>query len=219
MHSTSQDITIAGPTGALEACFHLTDTHNTNPWIMVICHPHPLYGGTMDNKVVTTLVKAGNELGMHALRFNYRRVGHSEGKFGNAIGECDDLQAVIHWLETQYLHFRLVLCGFSFGAYIAAKVTADRGDVKALLTIAPAVLHYDFNGLDTIHCPWFLIQGDADEVVPPQSVYDWLEKTSQTVQRIDFPAAGHFFHGRLVELRETVKTCFTPIVQGESRAD
>ena len=78
-----------------------------------------------------------------------------------------------------------------------------------------AVLHYDFSGLAQIHCPWWLIQGDADEVVPPQSVYDWLATTKQSVVRLDFAGAGHFFHGRLVELKASVKECFALTLQSE----
>jgi alpha/beta superfamily hydrolase len=218
MITTTENLSIPGPAGTLEGCLHHKAAPNAiAPWTLVICHPHPLYGGTMDNKVVTTIAKAGVELGLQVLRFNYRGVGHSGGAFADAIGECEDLQAVIVFLKQQHPDLRLILCGFSFGAYIVTKVTADRQDVKGLLTVAPAVLHYDFNGLAQVKCPWFLIQGDADEVVPPQSVYDWLAKTTQSVKRIDFAGAGHFFHGRLVELKSVVKECFASILKSESR--
>lgn len=217
MITTTENLSILGPAGALEACLHHKAASNAiAPWTLVICHPHPLYGGTMDNKVVTTIAKAGVELEMQVLRFNYRGVGQSSGTFADAIGECEDLQAVIAFLKQQHPDLRLVLCGFSFGAYIAAKVTADTPDVKGLLTVSPAVLHYDFNRLAQVNCPWFLIQGDADEVVPPQSVYDWLLKTKQKVARIDFVGAGHFFHGRLVELKASVKECFASILQSQN---
>jgi alpha/beta superfamily hydrolase len=214
--STLENIFIPGPAGALEARLHNRAAATISaPWTLVICHPHPLYGGTMDNKVITTIAKAGVELGMQVLRFNYRGVGHSAGTFADAVGECDDLQAVIAWLKEQSPNLRLLLCGFSFGAYIAAKVTSETPNIKGLITVAPAVLHYDFNGLAKVNCPWFLIQGSADEVVPPQSVYNFLAKTSQNIKRIDFADAGHFFHGRLIELKQTVKECFGPIIEGE----
>ncbi len=211
-----ENIIIPGPSGALEACLHNRAAASVAaPWTLVICHPHPLYGGTMDNKVITTIAKAGVELGMQVLRFNYRGVGQSAGTFADAVGECDDLQAVIAWIKKQFPNLRLIVCGFSFGAYIAAKVASETPKIKGLITVAPAVLHYDFNTLIKINCPWFLIQGSADEIVPPQSVYDFLEKTSQKIHRIDFADAGHFFHGRLVELKQTVKECFGPIIEGE----
>jgi uncharacterized protein len=214
--TTLENIIIPGPAGTLEARLHNRAAATAPaPWTLVICHPHPLYGGTMDNKVITTIAKAGVELEMQVLRFNYRGVGHSEGAFADAIGECDDLQAVITWTKKQFPNLRLILCGFSFGAYIAAKVTAEMPDVKGLITVAPAVLHYDFNGLAKIHCPWFLIQSDGDEIVPPQSVYDFLEKTPQNIKRIDFTGASHFFHGRLIELKQAVKEGFGAIIKGE----
>ncbi|MBY0377425.1 MAG: alpha/beta hydrolase [Gammaproteobacteria bacterium] len=217
MITTLENLNIPGPAGTLEACLHHKAAPNAPaPWTLIICHPHPLYGGTMDNKVVTTIAKAGTELGMQVLRFNYRGVGRSTGTFADAIGECEDLQAVIAFLKQKHSDLRLILCGFSFGAYIAAKITADRQDVQGLLTVAPAVLHYDFSGLAAVNCPWFLIQGDADEVVPPQSVYDWLATTKQEVVRIDFAAAGHFFHGRLVELKASVKECFALMMKSEN---
>lgn len=216
MMTTIENLNIPGPAGTLEACLHhKAPVDAIAPWTLIICHPHPLYGGTMDNKVVTTIAKAGVELDLQVLRFNYRGVGRSTGSFADAIGECEDLQAVIAFLRQKNPDCRLILCGFSFGAYIAAKVTADRQDVKGLVTVAPAVLHYDFSGLARIHCPWWLIQGDADEIVPPQSVYDWLATTKQQVARIDFAGAGHFFHGRLVELKASVKECFALIIKSE----
>lgn len=212
MVTTVENIIIPGPAGALEACLHNRAT-TPDPWTLVICHPHPLYGGTMDNKVITTIAKAGVELEMQVVRFNYRGVGRSEGAFADAVGECEDLHAVIQCLKKEFTHLRLILCGFSFGAYIAAKVTAEMPDVKGLITVAPAVLHYDFNALAKIQCPWFLIQSDGDEVVPPQSVYNFLAKTPQNIRRIDFKGASHFFHGRLIELKQAVKDCFASILQ------
>ncbi len=212
MHNI-EHLSLQGPAGILETRLHRSNLSDPEPWVMLICHPHPLYGGSMDNKVVTTLAKAGGELQMQVLRFNYRGVGKSEGKFGNAEGECDDLRAVIAYVKQIWPKGRLVLCGFSFGAYIAAKLASEMPEVKALFTIAPAVLHYDFSTLPKVACPWFLVQGDADEIVPPQSVYDWLARTSQTIQRIDFIGATHFFHGRLLELKQTVLDCLQKIVQ------
>ncbi len=211
-----ENIFISGPVGTLDARLHNRSAAAASaPWTLVVCHPHPLYGGTMDNKVITTIAKAGVELGMQVLRFNYRGVGRSAGTFADAVGECEDLQAVIAWVKQQFPNLRLLLCGFSFGAYIAAKVASEIPDIKGLVTVAPAVLHYNFNGITKINCPWFLIQGSADEIVPPHSVYSFIEKTTQNIQRIDFADAGHFFHGRLIELKQTVKECFGTIIEGE----
>src|SRR3990167_1840622 len=106
--STVENIMIPGPAGALEARLHNRAAATViAPWTLIICHPHPLYGGTMDNKVITTIAKAGVELEMQVLRFNYRGAGHSVGAFADAVGESDDLQAVINFLKKEFSDLRL----------------------------------------------------------------------------------------------------------------
>jgi len=197
-----KNLTLNGPQGALEATLSVPD--ETSGSIAVVCHPHPLYGGTMDNKVVHYTARALLEMGVPVLRFNFRGVGKSAGEFDEAVGEIDDCMAAVEWMRNEYPNDPLLMAGFSFGAYIAAQA-ASRADVAALVTIAPAVNLYDFNTISEMTCPWLLIQGDADEVVPPDAVRSWVEKSNRVSKVIWMPDASHFFHGRLLELSAHIR--------------
>lgn len=171
--------------------------------ITIICHPHPMHGGTMDNKVVYTIHKALYGFGSHTIRFNYRGVGRSDGQFDESIGEYKDLLTVINWVKSQKPASKIILAGFSFGAYISLKASKDI-DCLQLISVAPAVHHQNYNQHMPINCPWLLLQGDADEIVPPQQVFDWINTLEKKPTLIKFPEVGHFFHGNLIELREAI---------------
>ncbi len=198
---------IPGPSGKLEVILSRSETHK--PIIAVVCHPHPLHEGTMHNKVVTTLSRAFEQLGAATVRFNYRGVGQSDGDYGDMLGESEDLQAVIAWVQQQFPDYVLWLAGFSFGAFIAANVANQRDDVTQLVTVAPAVNHADFDVLTAVKCPWLIIQGDQDEVVPFEQVKAFAENPPVPVMFIAMPDVTHFFHGKLIELRETIKATMT----------
>lgn len=202
--STIQSLFIEGPSGKLQAVIEPPETA-TKQIVAVICHPHPLQEGTMNNKVVTTLVRTCQKLGAFAIRFNYRGVGESEGEYGNVAGELDDLRAVIAFAKQQYPNAEFWLGGFSFGSYIAAKIATEI-PVKQLISIAPPVQNMPFAQLAKILCPWVIVQGDADEVVAPLQVYAWLNTRNEAYQLIRMPEVGHFFHGKLIELREALVT-------------
>jgi alpha/beta superfamily hydrolase len=190
---------IPGPLGVLEAIATVGDEKNNTT--AIICHPHPLQSGTMHNKVVTTLMRTFRELGCHTIRFNYRGVGQSAGSYGEGIGETDDLFAVMDWVKQTTPQHDVILAGFSFGGCVAMRAAALRS-VKKLITIAPPVMRCQLSGLPAITCPWIMVQGELDDVVPPQEVYQWLETVDPKPELIRFPTAGHFFHGQLIELRE-----------------
>ncbi len=179
--------------------------------IAIICHPHPLYQGTMNNKVVTTLTRAYKELGCVAIRFNFRGVEKSEGEYGHGKGEAADLQAIIKWVRVQQPAMPLFLAGFSFGAFVAAQLAAQ-DFVQHLVTVGPAVENFDFATLPTIACPWWVLQGAADEVVNAEAVYAFVEKRVEAPVLLKFEDCGHFFHGRLVELRERVMEVIAPSI-------
>lgn len=195
---------ISGPAGQIELM--LTQPDQAPRAIAVVCHPHPLHGGTMHNKVVTTAAKAFLQMQAVVVRFNYRGVEASEGVFDDAVGECDDARAVIKWIQAQYPGLPLWLCGFSFGAYIATRVAHDDQQAVLCVSIAPAIAHYSFNDLTTLACPWFVVQGDEDKVAPCNPVKQWWNSTSKPAsQQLNIMSgAGHFFHGRLLELREEI---------------
>lgn len=173
--------------------------------VAVICHPHPLYGGTMDNKVVTTIARAFKEKNIATVLFNFRGVGQSDGVHDHARGEVDDLLTVVAWAKQQAQADSLYLAGFSFGSYIAAAaVPRLKADIilKKLYLIAPPVHHYAFNALSLPIAQTLIVQGDEDEVVPAQEVFSWAEQ--QQLSIINFEGCSHFFHGRLVELRQSI---------------
>lgn len=199
---STESLLIPGPAGNLETVIEYPQKPAENI-IAIICHPHPLHGGTMTNKVVTTLIRACQQLGVIAVRFNFRGVGQSEGHYNHAAGEQDDLKAVINWAKKTYPDYKLWLAGFSFGSYIATKVASEM-QIEQLIVIAPPVHHFDFQSLPTLHCPVIIAQGELDEIVPAEQVFDWIKTRSEKIQLIRMPDVGHFFHGKLIELRENV---------------
>ena len=195
---------LAGPAGAIETKLEFGDDALAQPAVFgVVCHPHPLYGGTMDNKVAHTLARAMVECGAPAFRFNFRGVGASGGKFDNGRGEADDLSAVVAEGRRRFPAARLWLGGFSFGAFVAlraaARVAPDR-----LVAVAPPVARFDLGEVANPDCEWMLAQGDADDVVPPAEVLAWAERQPHKPRLHVLAGAGHFFHGRLHELKPLV---------------
>jgi alpha/beta superfamily hydrolase len=170
--------------------------------IAVVCHPHPQQGGTMTNKVVHTLARACNEVGVPTVRFNYRGVGNSEGSYDDGIGETDDALAVIDWARTRWPETPLWLAGFTFGGGVALRASV-RMPIARLITVAPAAAREEAPPV-LPDCPWLLVQGDADEVIPAAMVLAWAKSLSVTPDIRVLEGAGHFFHGRLIELRKVV---------------
>jgi alpha/beta superfamily hydrolase len=194
---------VQGPAGRIEVCLVTPESPKSNVFA-VVCHPHPLFGGTMDNKVVTTLTRTFKELAIPVVSFNFRGVGQSEGVHDEARGEVDDLLAVIAWAAQQTHAKHVYLAGFSFGSYVVA-VGASRltsVQLQQLVLVAPPVHHYAFNQLTLPIAQTLVIQGDADEIVPAQDVFTWVAQQQLSV--IKFANCSHFFHGRLVELRQTL---------------
>lgn len=200
-----RNLEIQGPQGTLEGLIDLPADTNAIRQIAVLCHPHPLHGGTMNNKVTHSMAKAFSELGFAAIRFNFRGVGASEGRFDHGRGETDDTQAVIEWARKTYPDTSLWLGGFSFGSYTALNACGQRSDVEGLITVAPAVNLFDFRCLPLPQCPWLVVQGDQDDVVPCDDVLDWAGSVEKRPFVLRMKGAGHFFHGRLNDLRSTVK--------------
>jgi len=196
----TEDIFIAGPVGRLQAILESPATEALAA-IAIVCHPHPQHQGTMQNKVVHTLVRAFNELGVPALRFNFRGVGDSQGYYSNGDGEADDLCAVADYARQRWPEKEIWLGGFSFGAVIAARKAAEL-NVARLVCIAPAVNVLDEKLLTKPGMPWLIVQGDADEIVPLADVRAWVAVNQPGPELIVLPGVGHFFHGALVTLRK-----------------
>ena len=187
---------IPGPVGQLEALIATQQERPSRTW-GIICHPHPLQGGTMYNKVVTTVVKTFQAMGINTVRFNFRGVKQSAGQFDHGQGECDDLLAVMQWVKQTYSAQDFWLAGFSFGSYVAAYGAAHERTVAKLITIAPPVTRLPFATLPPITCQWILVQGEQDEVVSADAVFAWARSRHPQPTILRFKEAGHFFHGML----------------------
>ena len=197
---------ISGPAGNLEVACALP-ANSAVAGFAIICHPHPLFGGAMGNKVVTTLERFFRERGLATVRFNFRGVGVSEGAFDNGIGESEDLQAVTYFARQYFPVAEFMLAGFSFGSYVAARM-ANTLDAAQLLSIAPPVGKWDFALIDAPRMPWTIVQGELDEIVEPSAVYDFVAKFRPAPTLIRIPDATHFFHGKLLELRTVLTAHF-----------
>jgi len=200
----ASNIHLPGPAGSLEAATNVPEAADARAGVAVICHPHPLQGGTMHNKVVTTLERSLRELGLATVVFNFRGTGASQGTFDDGIGETDDLIAVANWAQRTRQRDALWLAGFSFGSYVAARA-APQLPVRQMISIAPPVSRWDFTALASPLCPWLVVQGEADEIVDPQSVYAWVAAQPEPPTLVRMPDTTHFFHRRLLDLRGVIK--------------
>ena len=199
-----QALFISGPCGQLQAVIHQGDEAGhfaARDLLVVICHPHPVHGGTMDNKVVTTLMRTYRDLGIHVVRFNFRGVGKSEGDFDNAVGELDDLLAVIAWTKQTLPQMRLMVAGFSFGSAIAAQASYQVDALQHLILVAPPVERYAYDRDGLFPCALAVVQGDKDERVIAEGVYQWASALHSSAEILRYPDAGHFFHGYLTQLK------------------
>ncbi len=198
-----QRFCIAGLAGPLEVAT-IAPVQAVSEYVAVICHPDPCHGGTMDNKVVTTVARAFKEMGISSVRFNYRGVGQSAGQHAAGLGETADCLHLLHWLWEQKPRAQVILAGFSFGAYVALRAAPQVARLALLLSIAPAVGLRAFETLIAPDCPWLIIQGEEDEIVDAQAVYAWAAQLPVQARLLRMPGAGHFFHGQLIALRECI---------------
>ena len=201
MNSQTQRLLLAGPAGAIEA---LRDEPAGKPrGLAVIAHPHPLFGGTMDNKVVQTIARAFVQCGWTALRFNFRGVGASAGTHDEGRGECDDMLALV---ASQAPEGALALAGFSFGSFVAScalETLWPARNVEKIVLVGTAASRYKVANLPgQAHERTVTIHGEEDDTVPLASVLDWARPQSLPVTVI--PGCGHFFHGQLPLLKNLV---------------
>jgi alpha/beta superfamily hydrolase len=197
--TTTERLALSGPAGPIESVVGPSET--PPDLVAVICHPHPLHGGTMDNKVVTMLERTFRDAGAATIRFNFRGVGGSAGVFDNGDGEGDDLSAVVAQARAWVPEATLWLAGFSFGSYVSTRM-AGHLRAELLVSVAPPVGRFAFRQLHRPPCRWIVAQGEADEVVDPALVFQHFDAVQPPVEMLRFPGTSHFFHGKLVELRE-----------------
>ncbi|OAP67590.1 alpha/beta hydrolase [Psychrobacter sp. CLB018] len=204
---------IPAPAGVLEvdALWQQDNPKDANTdTVALLCHPNPLFEGTMNNKVVTTMYRFGRDSGMHVVRFNFRGVGQSTGEHDYADGEVVDAMTVLQWIAEQTNARKLWLGGFSFGGYVIARVAEQvmvaphiwgLGDfeIANVALIAPSVEKNDSSDITLPIDKTFEIYGNADEVIDPNNMQAFAERLGLAVSIVD--GAGHFFHGRLSELK------------------
>lgn len=198
-------VLIDGPIGQLEALYlDLEGAHG----IALLCHPNPVQGGTMLNKVVSTLQRTARDAGLVTLRFNYRGVGASAGSSDMDAGEVDDAEAAMNWLREKHPQLPITLFGFSFGGFVAASLGGRleaKGEVlNHLFMVAPAVMRLRGEHVIPQDGPLTLIQPETDEVIDPQLVYAWSDALERPHELLKVAECGHFFHGKLTDLKDLV---------------
>jgi len=198
----SEKLFLDGPAGRLEA---ILESPGDAPVIgaALVLHPHPEHGGTMHNKVAHTLARSFVRMGFAALRFNFRGTEGSDGEYDEGEGEQQDAQAALAWMRGIYPELPFWLSGFSFGAAISIRVATETA-VDGLVTVAPAVYRFA-DGLDgQPQAPWLIVQGDEDELVDVEDTIEWVNGLEPGPELVVTTGAEHFFHGRLIDLREVV---------------
>ena len=200
----STPLSLPGAGGAIEAIACLPEPKSARQGTAIICHPHPLQGGSMHNKVVTMIERSLRELGLATIIFNFRGVGASEATFDEGRGESEDVLAIAEWVQRVRPNDALWLAGFSFGSYVAARA-APQLSVRQMISVAPPIGRWDFTALASPLCPWLVIQGEADEVVDPEAVYAWVAAQPEPPMLVRMPDTSHFFHRRLMDLRGAIK--------------
>lgn len=195
-------LTVPGPVGNIEAILTVPDIINSK-YVALIGHPHSLQGGSMNNKVVTTLAKTFKELGIPNLRFNFRGVGQTAGTYDEGVGESEDMLALAGEWQREQANIEFIFAGFSFGSYVAYRAAAQLKH-SLLITIAPPVHHYNYQEFQPAPSPWLIIQGDADEVVPYDLVIDFAKHAPSPIEVKEFAATSHFFHGKLLDLKSVL---------------
>jgi len=203
---TVEKLHIPGPVGVLEAVVE-EPVGFDGKHAAILCHPHPLHAGTMNNKVVSTVARALRVQGHATVRFNFRGVGASSGEFDGGFGETHDALAVFDWAVTRWPGATIAAAGFSFGAFVAFSAASQR-PVERLITVAPPIERFDFASGPLPVCRWLVIQGDNDELVDAVGVVHWAQQCVPSPHMALLAGAGHYFHGRLNDLMSIIRDDF-----------
>ena len=207
---------IPGPAGRLEAALHEREAQ-PHERAALVCHPHPMFGGTYHNKVVHRVASTLHELGAETLRFNFRGVGRSEGAYDQGEGELEDARAALAWLRSRYPGARLWLGGFSFGAWVAARLAASEAGVERLILVAPPVASSSFEVLRSAPVWKLVLQGTADTNCPPADLEREYPQWAEPKQLHWVPGATHFFDGQLGGLSAALKEAMAAAAAGADR--
>ena len=204
---------LEGRAGRLEALLNAGRENATHA--AVVCHPHPLFGGTLHNKVVFHTMKALNSFGFPVLRFNFRGTGLSQGEHDYAVGEVDDVRTALDWLDSEF-HLPLIFAGFSFGAAIGLRAACEDARVRATiglgLPVAPLPAEsqqprvYTFEFLANCTKPKLFVSGARDQFGPKAQLEALVASLPEPKKLVTIEGGDHFFAGRLHELREVIET-------------
>ncbi len=210
--STIRSLFLDGPAGRLEALLNAGSATATHA--ALVCHPHPLYGGTLHNKVVFHAMKALNGLGFPVLRFNFRGASLSEGEHAGGIGEVEDVGTALAWLEREF-PLPIIFAGFSFGAAVGLRAAYSDDRVQALIALGlPAVPApsdsgeprvYDFEFLRASTKPKLFVSGSRDQFAPPGTLEALVGTFAEPKKLVRIEAGDHFFEGRLREMRDAIE--------------
>lgn len=212
------EVFVNGPEGRIEGRYK----HGNRPDapVALVLHPHPQYGGTMNNKVAYSLYQSFSQFGFSVLRINFRGVGRSQGAFDNGPGELSDAASALDWLQGYNQNSRECwVAGFSFGAWIGMQLLMRRPEISGFITVAPPANMYDFSFLAPCPSSGLVVSGDQDEIVPTDSVVKLVEKMNQqrdiNVQHKLLAGANHFFQGQL----DSLEQCVGDYVTAEMKAE
>jgi uncharacterized protein len=215
--SSIRSLFLDGPAGPLEALLNVGTPSATHA--ALVAHPHPLYGGTLHNKVVFHTMKALNALGLPVLRFNFRGAGLSHGEHDNGAGEVDDVRAALDWLDHEF-HLPLIFAGFSFGAAVGLRAACPDPRVHAAISLGTPIKPvddraYDYEFLKTCTKPKLFVSGARDQFGPRGRLEALVAALPEPKKLVILEGADHFFEGRLREMRETVETWARDLLQAQ----
>jgi len=215
-NSEIRSLFLQGPAGRLEALLNSGAANASHA--ALVCHPHPLYGGTLHNKVVFHAMKALNHFGFPVLRFNFRGTGLSEGEHDGGNGELDDVRVALNWLDQEF-HLPLLFAGFSFGAAVGLRVACPDARVKSAIGLGIPVIPadertYDLEFLRTCDKPKLFVSGARDQFGPKQKLESLVSSLPEPKKLVIIEGADHFFAGRLKELREAIQDWVSELVAG-----
>ena len=214
-NSSIRSLFLDGPAGRLEALLNEGSPQATHA--ALVCHPHPLYGGTLHNKVVFHTMKALNSFGFPVLRFNFRGTGLSQGEHDHGYGEVDDVRVALAWLEKNF-RLPLIFSGFSFGAAVGLRAACDDSRVKAMIGLGIPVVpaderSYDFSFLHSCSQPKLFVSGARDQFGPKAKLQETVNSLPEPKKLVLVEGADHFFEGRLRELRDTIQAWVAETLQ------
>ncbi len=206
IHTAIQSLLLEGPAGRLEALLNAGAADATHS--AVVCHPHPLYGGTMHNKVVFHAMKALHAFGFPVLRFNFRGTGLSQGTHDEGQGEQDDVRTALAWLKSSF-GLPVIFAGFSFGAAVGTRVACSDPDVRAIISLGTPVAAegrtYNFDFLKACHKPKLFLSGDHDEFGPHEELERIVANAAEPKELVFLPG-DHYFAGHVDEMRLTIES-------------